>query len=174
MVGENRWCKPPIVPNLSPTPELEFYLFCAITIGGKRREVKGKDVKEVTRDSALLVLNHHHEQRTVFSVPSPCRKWSKYQYWELVWWGTVTLSRTQVEKLKNIKNGWILLSPDSSINHNSACPKRHRDTGKWLLDLPLYKNWKTMTNSFLWLHGLSVVTPLAAGSGKTILCSKAL
>ncbi|KIL59584.1 hypothetical protein M378DRAFT_84858, partial [Amanita muscaria Koide BX008] len=54
--------------------------------------------------------------------------------------------------------------PDSSINHNSALPKRHRDTGNWLLDLSLYENWKTMTNSFLWLHGLS-------GSGKTILCS---
>ncbi|KIL58696.1 hypothetical protein M378DRAFT_86117 [Amanita muscaria Koide BX008] len=54
--------------------------------------------------------------------------------------------------------------PDSSINHNSALRKRRSDTGSWLLRDSMYKDWKTMTNSFLWLHGLS-------GSGKTILFS---
>ncbi|KAM6503799.1 hypothetical protein JOM56_000742 [Amanita muscaria] len=53
---------------------------------------------------------------------------------------------------------------ETSGKIENALPKRHHDTGNWLLDLSLYENWKTMTNSFLWLHGLS-------GSGKTILCS---
>ncbi|KIL54578.1 hypothetical protein M378DRAFT_18753, partial [Amanita muscaria Koide BX008] len=54
--------------------------------------------------------------------------------------------------------------PDPSINYNSALRKRHHDTGNWLLGHTRYENWKTTSNSFLWLHGLS-------GSGKTVLCS---
>ncbi|KIL62335.1 hypothetical protein M378DRAFT_53540, partial [Amanita muscaria Koide BX008] len=54
--------------------------------------------------------------------------------------------------------------PDPSINHNSVFHKHHPNTGNWLRDHPVCENWKTMSNSFLWLHGLS-------GSGKTVLCS---
>ena len=68
--------------------------------------------------------------------------------------------------------------PDPSINHNSALAKHHPNTGNWLLACPVYENWKKMSNSFLWLHGLCecyeydldvIVTPFVAGSGKTIL-----
>ncbi|KIL58410.1 hypothetical protein M378DRAFT_170665 [Amanita muscaria Koide BX008] len=77
--------------------------------------------------------------------------------------GTVTNHYNITEASgKNGKYKMWLDPPDSSINHNSALRKRRSDTGSWLLRDSMYKDWQTMTNSFLWLHGLS-------GSGKTIL-----
>jgi hypothetical protein len=57
-----------------------------------------------------------------------------------------------------------LRAPDSSINHNAACAKRHTGTGMWLLQGSTYTSWLTERNSFLWLSGF-------AGSGKSVLCS---
>ncbi|KAM6496670.1 Ankyrin repeat-containing domain protein [Amanita muscaria] len=78
---------------------------------------------------------------------------------------TQTINYNFAEASGNIgKYKMWLDPPDPSINHNSVFHKHHPNTGNWLRDHPVYENWKTMSNSFLWLHGLS-------GSGKTVLCS---
>ncbi|KAL9114847.1 MAG: hypothetical protein Q9227_001090 [Pyrenula ochraceoflavens] len=60
-----------------------------------------------------------------------------------------------------------LKAPDVSVDHNTACAKRHPDTGKWLLGSAEFQTWLHLPNSFLWLHGF-------AGCGKTVLCSTAI
>jgi len=47
---------------------------------------------------------------------------------------------------------------------NDAYKKRMAGTGSWLLRSQQYLDWKTYSNSFLWLHGIP-------GCGKTILSS---
>ncbi|KIW90500.1 uncharacterized protein Z519_09146 [Cladophialophora bantiana CBS 173.52] len=60
-----------------------------------------------------------------------------------------------------------LRAPDASINHNAMCTKRYLDTGAWFVEGPLFTNWITKPNSFLWLNGF-------AGRGKSILCATAI
>ena len=62
--------------------------------------------------------------------------------------------------------GW-LKAPDATIDHNSACLKKHPGTGLWLIEDPLFSNWLIEENSVLWLNGF-------AGSGKSVLCSTAI
>ena len=60
-----------------------------------------------------------------------------------------------------------LKAPDATVNHNAACAKRHSGTGTWLVRSPIFTNWLTRGNSFLWLNGF-------AGCGKSVLCSTAI
>jgi hypothetical protein len=48
---------------------------------------------------------------------------------------------------------WLKPS-DPSTNHNNAMRKCHVDTGKWLLEHSMYKEWKQKNNSFMWIHGI--------------------
>lgn len=57
-----------------------------------------------------------------------------------------------------------LKAPDATIDHNTACSKKHPGTGLWLVKNPRFKDWMTEGNSILWLSGF-------AGSGKSVLCS---
>ncbi|KAF8344857.1 ankyrin repeat-containing domain protein [Amanita rubescens] len=57
-----------------------------------------------------------------------------------------------------------LTPPDPSTNFNNALKSHLDNTGSWLLNSPIFLDWKQRDNSFLWIHGIS-------GSGKTILCS---
>ena len=57
-----------------------------------------------------------------------------------------------------------LAAPDPSLNHNAARKKWQPTTGEWFTDSKDFTQWKTVPNSFLWLHGIP-------GSGKTVLCS---
>jgi hypothetical protein len=45
-----------------------------------------------------------------------------------------------------------LSPPDPSINHNTACEAHHNRTAMWLLEGPIYNEWK-VTGSLLWTHG---------------------
>jgi hypothetical protein len=60
-----------------------------------------------------------------------------------------------------------LKAPDATVNHSAAYAKRHPGTGTWLVKGPLFSNWLTKENSFLWLNGF-------AGCGKSVLCSTAV
>ncbi|KAF8344782.1 hypothetical protein F5887DRAFT_1202014 [Amanita rubescens] len=53
---------------------------------------------------------------------------------------------------------------DPSANHNNALRKCYVETGKWLLEHSMYKEWKQKNNSFMWIHGIS-------GAGKTVIFS---
>ena len=57
-----------------------------------------------------------------------------------------------------------LSAPDPSVNLNDAYKKRKAGTGSWLLESKQYLDWKTTSDSFLWLHGIP-------GCGKTVLSS---
>jgi hypothetical protein len=54
-----------------------------------------------------------------------------------------------------------LSAPDPSENHFKALRLREPDTGLWLLESNIYKDWKTR-NFFVWLYGIP-------GCGKTVL-----
>lgn len=60
-----------------------------------------------------------------------------------------------------------LKAPDVTINHNTACAKKHPRTGMWFLKSSTFTTWLIEENSFLWLHGF-------AGTGKSVLCSTAI
>ena len=60
-----------------------------------------------------------------------------------------------------------LKAPDSTVNHNAACAKRHSGTGAWFIKSASFETWLTEGNSFLWLNGF-------AGSGKSVLASTAI
>ena len=77
-----------------------------------------------------------------------------------------SLGSTAQRKMSRQISTW-LSAPDPSINYRMAREKRHRDTGCWLLDSPIFQDWKNRAHTFLWLHG-------KAGSGKTILSSTAI
>ena len=62
--------------------------------------------------------------------------------------------------------GW-LKAPDATIDHNSACLKKHPGTGLWLIEDPRFSEWLIEGNFILWLNGF-------AGSGKSVLCSTAI
>lgn len=57
-----------------------------------------------------------------------------------------------------------LSAPDPSSNQNQAYRKRQGTTGSWFLNSNHYADWKTTSDSLLWLHGIP-------GCGKTILSS---
>ncbi|KAH7201284.1 hypothetical protein DER44DRAFT_670403 [Fusarium oxysporum] len=60
------------------------------------------------------------------------------------------------------------LSPsDYSTNANLARERRHPGTGTWLLNSPVFQEWKLGSRQHLWLYGL-------AGCGKTILSTTIL
>ncbi len=54
--------------------------------------------------------------------------------------------------------------PDASINYNKAIKQRHKHSGLWFLHHSIFTQWKTRSNSFLWLYGIP-------GCGKTVLSS---
>lgn len=58
-------------------------------------------------------------------------------------------------------------APDATVEHNSACGKKHSGTGMWLIKSSQFSNWLTEKNSVVWLRGF-------AGSGKSVLCSTAI
>ncbi|KAH7207384.1 hypothetical protein DER44DRAFT_867319 [Fusarium oxysporum] len=60
-----------------------------------------------------------------------------------------------------------LSPPDCSTNANLARKRRHPGTGAWLLNSPVFQEWKLGTRQHLWLYGL-------AGCGKTILITTIL
>ncbi|KAL5610522.1 hypothetical protein FOBRF1_006639 [Fusarium oxysporum] len=62
--------------------------------------------------------------------------------------------------------GW-LSPPDCSTNANLARKRRHPGTGIWLLNSPVFQEWKLGSRQHLWLYGL-------AGCGKTILSTTIL
>ncbi|KAJ4078218.1 hypothetical protein NW760_015285 [Fusarium oxysporum] len=62
--------------------------------------------------------------------------------------------------------GW-LSPPDYSTNANLARKRRHPGTGAWLLNSPVFQEWKLGTRQHLWLYGL-------AGGGKTVLSTTIL
>ena len=74
-----------------------------------------------------------------------------------------SLQAAATERLALSIASW-LPCPDPSSNLMAAQSKRQQDTGKWLLESPVFLDWKTADFSFLWLHG-------KAGSGKSVLIS---
>jgi ankyrin repeat domain-containing protein 50 len=60
-----------------------------------------------------------------------------------------------------------LKAPDATINHNTACAKRHPGTGIWFVKSSTFITWLTQDRSFFWLNGF-------AGCGKSVLCSTAI
>ncbi|KAL2819101.1 purine and uridine phosphorylase [Aspergillus granulosus] len=69
----------------------------------------------------------------------------------------VLKSDNHVRKIKK----W-LSPPDTSTNLNEAQKKQHKGTGSWFLESRKFKEWKSGTHRYLWLHGIP-------GCGKTIL-----
>jgi Cdc6-like AAA superfamily ATPase len=67
-----------------------------------------------------------------------------------------------IERDIKIKN-WLSPS-DPSTNFNEAKEKRHEGTGSWFLESEPFKEWKSGSRRYLWLHGIP-------GCGKTVLCS---
>ena len=61
---------------------------------------------------------------------------------------------------------WLRPS-DPSINANHARQLRHKGTGAWLLENPVFQEWHSGSRRYLWLHGL-------AGCGKTVLSATVL
>ncbi|KAH8598562.1 hypothetical protein B0O99DRAFT_567007, partial [Bisporella sp. PMI_857] len=55
-----------------------------------------------------------------------------------------------------------LSPPDPSTNYARALGQRHKGSGKWFLQSAELLEWRTVSNSFLWLYGI-------LGCGKTIL-----
>ncbi|KAK3173425.1 hypothetical protein OEA41_006754 [Lepraria neglecta] len=72
----------------------------------------------------------------------------------------------RTSQISSILRDW-LNAPDATIDHNTACAKKHPGTGTWLVDSPQFSRWLTEGNSTLWLNGF-------AGSGKSVLCSTAI
>ena len=94
---------------------------------------------------------------------------------------TFVIYRTDHEQ-ENILN-WLSVTYPST-NHNAACKSREPETGGWFTKGAEFADWKTSSNSFLWLYGIGTFTltfPRAlprdllirirgkAGCGKTIL-----
>ena len=47
-----------------------------------------------------------------------------------------------------------LKAPDHTAKHTSACNRREKESGSWLVQGERFKEWKLATNSFLWLNGI--------------------
>lgn len=54
-----------------------------------------------------------------------------------------------------------LSSPDPSSNHNSAREKQQSTTGAWFLDSTQFAEWRTTSDSVLWLHGIRKYTTMS-------------
>ncbi|TQB70154.1 hypothetical protein MPDQ_000932 [Monascus purpureus] len=76
------------------------------------------------------------------------------------------LERINKSQLSSTIHNW-LMAPDVSIDHNTACAKRHSSTGLWFINSDQFRNWLVGHNSFLWINGF-------AGCGKSVLCSTAI
>ncbi|RFU30804.1 hypothetical protein B7463_g5547, partial [Scytalidium lignicola] len=73
------------------------------------------------------------------------------------------VDRLDLDSQSNKINNW-LRPPDPSTNFNKATKERHKGTGSWFLESKQFKEWKSGTRRYLWLHGIP-------GCGKTVLCS---
>lgn len=77
-------------------------------------------------------------------------------------------TKDSIDKLDRDSRQWKVIrwlsAPDPSINYNKALQQRHKGSGLWFLQSPAFAEWKTCSNSILWLHGIP-------GCGKTILSS---
>ena len=72
--------------------------------------------------------------------------------------------RKEAEKRREKIMNW-LTHPDASENQNMAFgARRSPETGRWLLDGKVFREFKETNGSVLWLHGNS-------GCGKSVLCS---
>ncbi|KAJ5504613.1 NACHT nucleoside triphosphatase [Penicillium fimorum] len=60
-----------------------------------------------------------------------------------------------------------LCPPDPSSNASHARTLRHKGTGSWLLESPVFQAWHSGSRRQLWLHGL-------AGCGKSVLSTTVL
>ncbi|KAJ5136783.1 NACHT nucleoside triphosphatase [Penicillium atrosanguineum] len=60
-----------------------------------------------------------------------------------------------------------LCPPDPSSNASHARTLRHKGTGAWLLESPVFQEWHSGSRRQLWLHGL-------AGCGKSVLSTTVL
>lgn len=76
------------------------------------------------------------------------------------------LERMSSTQISSKIRDW-LNAPDTTINHNAACAKRHTGTGIWFVNGRKFESWFADPNSFLWLNGF-------AGCGKSVLCSTAI
>lgn len=76
---------------------------------------------------------------------------------------TQSLEARRLENLNARLLQW-LDAPDSLDSYDAAYAKRQAGTGVWLLQKSVFRNWKTASNSVLWIHG-------KPGSGKTVLSS---
>lgn len=75
--------------------------------------------------------------------------------------GSTNLNLDNTDERREKIRGW-LSAPDPSSNHNQARRKRQGTTGSWFVKSKQYADWKTTSDSLLWLHGIP-------GCGKTIL-----
>ncbi|KAJ5100969.1 Pfs NACHT and ankyrin domain protein [Penicillium angulare] len=66
----------------------------------------------------------------------------------------------------HVMKGW-LDPPDPSTNANHARALRHKETGVWLLESPVFQSWYSGSRQHIWLYGL-------AGCGKTVLSTTVL
>ncbi len=78
----------------------------------------------------------------------------------------VLLDLVRTGQISSNLRDW-LKAPDATIDHNTACAKKHPGTGTWLVKSPQFSRWLTEENSIMWLNGF-------AGSGKSVLCSTAI
>lgn len=78
----------------------------------------------------------------------------------------ILLDLVKTNQISSNLRDW-LKAPDATIDHNTACLKKHPGTGLWLVRDPRFTTWLTEGNSILWLNGF-------AGSGKSVLCSTAI
>ena len=63
--------------------------------------------------------------------------------------------RTDHEQESILK--WLSVT-DPSTNHNAACKSREPETGEWFTKGAEFADWKTSSNSFLWLYGIRTFT----------------
>ncbi|KAJ9654750.1 hypothetical protein H2198_006268 [Neophaeococcomyces mojaviensis] len=76
------------------------------------------------------------------------------------------MKNAQAQQVAASVRQW-LRAPDATIDYNTACAKRHAETGQWFVQGPAFTTWLQQDNSFLWLYGF-------AGCGKSVLCSAAI
>jgi hypothetical protein len=66
--------------------------------------------------------------------------------------GDISLIILTENQLRQDLRKW-LSPPDPSINHNIACNAHHKGTATWFFKGTIYKEWKSSSNSLLWIHG---------------------
>ncbi|KAF8509947.1 hypothetical protein JB92DRAFT_466863 [Gautieria morchelliformis] len=74
-----------------------------------------------------------------------------------------------------------LAAPDHRSKHRNACNLRQAMTGSWFIEGKHFQEWREVPHSFLWLHGIRMLSKLGdmcfplidcrSWRGKTILCS---